>query len=345
MNHPLNRRRSDFAPLDAAPRALVCDDDDDYLAFIAALVRRHGFEVTRCHDGAGALETLRDHSFDLLIVDYEMPRMDGLTLIGQVRDLPQQAEIYAVMLTGHEDVATKLAALRLGYDDFLSKSETELEIAAKLTAARRLVTRQKRMDASVRELYGLATRDELTGLFNRRFLFAEIERMVRDGEVVNLVLFDLDGFKQINDTYGHLAGDRILRDLGSLFLRRTRHEDLVGRFGGDEFVMVIPNATPDQVATIAERVVTELGAAQWVFDGDMVSASASTGFACSSMIDSPTLSKLLAACDRDLYKNKWIRKHPESDPTLYEYERGREGTVLELPVEDENGMERRSESE
>lgn len=346
MDNTLNRRRSDLAPLDAVPRALVCDDDDDYLAFIAALVRRHGFEVTRCNDGASALEMLRERAFDLIIVDYEMPRMDGLTLIGQVRDVPQHSEVYAVMLTAREDVETKLAALRLGYDDFLSKSETELEIAAKLTAARRLVTRQRRMDASVRELYGLATRDELTGLFNRRYLFAEIERMLRDREVVNLVLFDLDGFKRINDTYGHLAGDRILRDVGSLFLRRTRHDDLVGRFGGDEFVMMIHGGSPDEVAVIAERVVSDLRAAQWIFDGETVHTSASTGYACSSMIDAPTVSKLLAACDRDLYKNKWIRKHPEEDPRLYEYDRGREGTVIELPTVEEGGrQERRSESE
>jgi two-component system, cell cycle response regulator len=331
MDHPLNRRRSDLATVDPVPRALVCDDDPDYRAYIAALVRRHGFEVTKCDDGTNALETLRDHAFDLLVVDYEMPRMDGLTLIGQVRDLPQHSEIYAVMLTGHEDVETKLSALRLGYDDFLSKSETELEIAAKLTAARRLVTRQRRMDASVRELYGLATRDELTGLFNRRFLFAEIERRLREAAPVNLVLFDLDGFKRINDTYGHLAGDRILSDLGSLFMRRTRHDDLVGRFGGDEFVMLIGDALPAEVAVIAERVVTDLKAAQWIFAGDTVTASASIGFACSPLIDEPTVSKLLAACDRDLYKNKWIRKHPDVDPGLYEYDRPREATVVELP--------------
>src|SRR6185436_2232466 len=120
-------------------------------------------------------------------------------------------------------------------------------------------------------------------------------------------------FKHINDTYGHLAGDRILRDVGSLFMRRTRHEDLVGRFGGDEFVMVVHTPNVDDVAGMAHRVATDLTAAQWIFDGDMVGTSASTGFACSSLMELPTLSKLLAACDRDLYKNKWIRKNPDLD--------------------------------
>jgi diguanylate cyclase (GGDEF)-like protein len=330
MIHPPARRRSDFEPVDGALRALVCDDDPDYLAFIAALVRRHGFDVTRCSDGAGALELLAERSFDLLVIDYEMPRMDGLTLIGQVRDLAAHAEVYAVMLTGRDDVATKLAALRLGYDDFLTKGESELEIVAKLSAARRLITRQRRLDASVRELYGLATRDELTGLFNRRFMFAELERLLREGEAVNVVLFDLDDFKRINDTFGHLAGDRILRDLGSLFMRGTRHDDLIGRFGGDEFVMVVHAASPEEVDAVARRIAADLGVAQWVFDGDMIGIGVTTGFACSSLIEAPTVSRLLGACDRDLYKNKWIRKHPELDPTLYDYDRQREANVVEL---------------
>lgn len=331
MSQPPLRRRSDLETADAgALRALVCDDDDAYLAYVAALVRRHGFEVTKCSDGAGALDVLRTRTFDLLIVDCEMPRMDGLTLIGQVRDLPEHLDLYSIMLTGRTDVETKLSALRLGYDDFLIKSDSELEIAAKLTAARRLITRQRRLDASVRELYGLATRDELTGLFNRRFLFAEIERLLREGEIVNLVLFDLDDFKRINDTFGHLAGDRILRDLGSLFLRRTRHEDLIARFGGDEFVMLINEASAEEVEGIAQRITTDLAAAQWVFNGEMLGIGVSTGFACSPLLESPTLSRLLAASDRDLYKNKWIRKHPDLDPHLYEYDQQREANVVEL---------------
>src|SRR5207302_7734231 len=111
------------------------------------------------------------------------------------------AESYALMLTACEDVETKINALRLGFDDFLVKSMSELELVATLVAARRVITRQHRLDSAVRELYGLATRDELTGLFNRRFFFSEAERRLAEDAAVGVVLFDLDGFKQINDTY------------------------------------------------------------------------------------------------------------------------------------------------
>ena len=311
-------------------RALVVDDNDVYRSYIATLVTRHGFAVTSCGDGEEALEILRERTFDLLVVDCEMPRMDGLALIAEIRPQDRHAEVYAIMLTGRGDVETKLAALRLGYDDFLVKSFSELEIAAKLSVARRLVSRQRRLDTTVRELYGLATRDELTGLFNRRYFFDEAERLLAEGTAINLVLFDLDEFKQINDTLGHLAGDRILRDIGALFIHRTRHEDLVARYGGDEFVMLMHSLELPEVEAIARRISADLAAAQWTIGNETFSVGVTTGFACSSLMENPSIPRLLSACDRDLYKNKWLRKHPNQDPRLYEYDSQREGQIIEL---------------
>src|SRR5207253_2057571 len=131
-----------------------------------------------------------------------------------------------------------VAALRLGYDDFITKKTNDTEMIAKLGAARRLVQRQRRLDAAVRELYGLATRDELTGLFNRRYFYTEAERLLADDCKINLALFDLDEFKKINDNYGHLTSDQILRDVDALFLRDTRANDLIARYDNDEFMLV-----------------------------------------------------------------------------------------------------------
>jgi diguanylate cyclase (GGDEF)-like protein len=333
MNTPPLRRRTDHDPAEPASlRALVVDDHDGYRMYISALVRRYGFSVTEACDGAEALSILRDgRLFDLVIVDCEMPCVTGLDLIVEMREMERHQDVFAVMLTGREDIETKLAALRLGYDDFILKSSTELEIAAKLTAARRLVSRQHRLDAAVRELYGMATRDELTGLFNRRHFFAEAERLLAEDTVVNLVLFDLDRFKDINDSLGHLAGDRILRDIGALFLSRTRHEDLIARYGGDEFVMVVTALGPAEVEAIAARIAREIESAQWTLSTETVTVGVTTGFACSSMLDAPTVRQLLSIGDRDLYKNKWIRKHPEVDPALYHYDANRESEVHELP--------------
>lgn len=324
------RRRTDYDSSEPSMRALVVEDNEQYRGFISALVARHGFSTYECPDGEDALAALNERTFDLFVVDCEMPRLSGLELIGAIRSQERHAESYTMMLTGRDDVETKLAALRLGYDDFLSKHSTELEIAAKLSVARRIVSRQRRLDNAVRELYGLATRDELTGLFNRRYFFTEAERMLVEGVPVNLVLFDLDDFKIVNDTLGHPAGDRILRDLGGLFDRKTRQQDLVARYGGDEFVMLVRNADPAEVETIASRLAGHIMEAEWSFESNVYRVGVTTGLACSQLADGPTVSGLLSACDRDLYKNKWLRKHPDGDPKRYQYESGREGRVVEL---------------
>ena len=332
MPEPPLRRRSDQKPGDpTALRALVVDDHERYRNYVADLVERFGFEVRACADGAEALGALHDEPpFHLLVIDCEMPRMSGLALITAVRAQERYSDTYAVMLTARENLETKISALRLGFDDFMVKSAPEVELSAKISAARRIVARQQRLDQTVRELYGLATRDELTGLFNRRFFFNEAERMLASGANVNIVFYDLDQFKNINDTLGHLAGDHILREIGSLFLRRTRTEDLIARYGGDEFVMLVGGLTPPEVEVLAHRIADEISAVQWTFGSETFQVGVTSGIACSSLLRDATVAQLLSAGDRDLYKNKWVRKHPDLDPALYEYDAGRDAIVVEL---------------
>lgn len=319
-SHGRRRSDSDTGADVPALRALVVDDEEHTRIYLAARLRRLGFAVTFAEDGAVAAEQVRREAFDLLIIDCEMPRMNGIELVGRVRQSEHCSDSFTLMLTARTDIETKIAALRAGFDDFLVKTMAESEIIAKIGAARRLVIRQRRLDTAVRELYGLATRDELTGLFNRRFFFAEAERRLAEGFPTGVVFFDLDGFKAINDTYGHLAGDRILRDIGALFLKRTRHEDLIARYGGDEFVMLVASGSPDEIERIAARLGREISALQWTVANATFSVGVTSGFAASPYLDRPALEQLLEAGDRDLYKNKWLRAHPDVDPRLYEYE-------------------------
>lgn len=305
MSTPL-RRRTDLDSSALPPlRALIAEDDENYAAYLGVLLRRFGFEVTTTGNGTAALAAAKETSFDVAVIDCEMPGMSGLELIEALRANQRCADMYALMVTAHTDLETKVAALRLGYDDFITKANTgDTEMIAKLGAARRLVQRQRRLDIAVRELYGLATRDELTGLFNRRYFHAEAERMLAEKQNLTLALFDLNAFKTINDTYGHLAGDQILRDVGALFLRSTRADDLIARYGGDEFVLVATHDTVDEILTLATRLCTEIGRLRWTFDGQTVAVGASNGVTSSGLVEAPTLAQLIAACDRDLYKNK-----------------------------------------
>jgi two-component system cell cycle response regulator len=314
------------------PTALVVDDEEAYRAYVTVLARRSGFDVDQAADGEAALALCSRTPYDLIIVDHEMPRMTGLDVIVHVRVLNELSTVYALMLTAHDDVDTKLRALSAGYDDFLAKSSSEVEILAKLVAARRIIIRQRALDSAVREMYGLATRDELTGVFNRRFFISETERLLDEGRTISAVLFDLDGFKQINDRLGHVAGDDVLRDVGALFRRSTRPEDLIARYGGDEFVMIVALLELEHVERIAERLSREIGELRWRSGEEAFGIGVSTGIATSRLLPNATVARLLNTADRDLYKNKWIKKHPDDHPELYQYPTTSASADLVIPV-------------
>jgi diguanylate cyclase (GGDEF)-like protein len=292
--------------------ALIIDDETSYRERLTSMTKRLGFIADEAADGQSALALIGTGRYDLFVVNVETSGICGIELITRLRSDEAMKNTYAILVTSHEDIEKRIAALAAGYDDFLSKSATELEIAATIVAARRLVTRQQTFDHVVRELYGLATRDELTGVFNRRFFVTETEKLLREQKTVTVVLFDLDDFKRINDTYGHLAGDHILRDVGALFQRSTRPDDLVARYGGDEFVMVATGATLDEVDSMVQRLVREIRGLRWTISGEELHVGVTSGLGTSEFLREGTLLHLLDAADRDLYKNKWVKKHPEA---------------------------------
>jgi two-component system chemotaxis response regulator CheY len=299
-------------------RLLAVDDDPDYRAYVRVVAARQGWLVDTADDGDAALELLSNQRFDLLLVDFEMPRLNGLQFIARIRDDESLRNSYAIMLTARGDMDTKIEALTAGFDDFMPKGSSEAEIGAKLLATRRILARQQHLDVTMRRLYGLATRDELTGVFNRRFFIDETQRLL-DAEVpVCLVLFDLDDFKVVNDSYGHLAGDRVLRDVGAAFHAGTRGADLIARYGGDEFVLTVTRLPLAAVERVAARLVETLSELRWESGAEPYGISATTGIASSALLPSPTVEQLLNAADRDLYKNKWLRKHPNETVADFE---------------------------
>ncbi|MDQ3282667.1 MAG: response regulator, partial [Acidobacteriota bacterium] len=161
MTTPPTRRRgdSDDASEPHSVRVLLVDDDANFRAWMALIMRRLGFTVETVTDGMDALEKLRNAPFDLLIADLEMPRMGGIELIQQIRATPDLAHQYSVMLTSHDDLESKIAALTMGYDDYLTKNCTEIEVVAKVIAAERMLARQRVLSAAAHEWQTLATRD------------------------------------------------------------------------------------------------------------------------------------------------------------------------------------------
>jgi diguanylate cyclase (GGDEF)-like protein len=319
MRKYLGRRRSDAEPqiLLTPMTALVVDDETSYRTYLTSLAEKLGFTADAAVDGTAAIAMLSNARYDLLVMNCETRDLNALEMIAQIRADEVTRNTYTILVTATDDPEKKLSALAAGYDDFLVKSAPELSIVAALVGARRLIARQHSFDEVVRDLYGLASRDELTGVFNRRFLMAETDKLLRQGAPVTVVLFDLDNFKAINDTFGHLVGDRVLRDVGALFQRRTRPEDLVGRYGGDEFVMVVTGSPFYLVETVAARLVEEIRKLEWtVAPASQFSVGATTGLGSSHFLTDANLAQLLDVADRDLYKNKVDGHKPESKPPV-----------------------------
>lgn len=327
------RRHLDGAQPEAPTvKVLVVDDDPGFREWLAALLRRAGLSADVAGDGVEALESLGKGTFDLVISDLEMPKMDGLMLIRHIRGNPQLAHQYAVMLTSHEDLDSKLTALTVGYDDFLPKSCGEAEVVAKVLAAKRMLTRNRMLSAAASEWQSIASRDELTGVATRRSLIEAAVGALGEGRAVGIAILDLDDFKPVNDTFGHLTGDRILRDIGALFLHRTRSNELIARYGGDEFVLLVCDLPIDDVAGAAQRLVAEIEALSWSSGDATFTIRVTAGVAHSTLIENVSFERLLDAADRDLYARKWIKKNPGgTSPELYDYGRSSPGRVVSLP--------------
>jgi two-component system cell cycle response regulator len=312
---------------------LIVDDDPGYRGYLSSIVRRLGCLVETAGDGEEGFAKLTSGEFDLLLSDFDMPRLDGLELIARVRETAERGSTYAVMMTAHDELESKVAALAYGYDDFLPKGCTEIEVVARIAAARRLLSRQRQRDSEVETWRVLASRDELTAVGTRRAFLEEAARCLAAGCQIGVALFDLDDFKQINDNWGHLTGDRVLRDLGSLFLSCTRQADLIARFGGDEFVLLMVDLSHEEAASAAERITADIAKLHWTLGTEELRISTTTGVGHSSLLEEPTVERLLDAADRDLYAKKWLRKHPpQASDTAYQYpSSGLIGKVVELP--------------
>lgn len=309
-----SRRRTDPESREIELMALVVDDEASSCTYVAGVMRQLGIRSVTETDPSHAVEMAETHAFDLAVIDLRMTPFDGIELIARLRRAPWGADMYCILLTAQDDLDTRIRAIRSGFDDVIGKSVCASELNAKLLAARRIVARQRKLDLAVTELRSLANQDPLTSLFNRRFLFEELERMLaRSTAPVSLILFDLNDFKQVNDTHGHLVGDRVLRDIATVLMRETRQQDLLARYGGDEFLLLLEAEGVEAAARVASRIASQVARLSWSVDEATFSLTVAFGCASSALLESPDVTALMEACDRDLYKNKYLRKKSAVD--------------------------------
>ncbi len=297
-------------------RILVVDDDRDGADLLTKWLAMEGYEALSAASGAEALERIGRDRPDLILLDLLIPAPDGLEVLRAVKKDRMMSTIPVVVMTVKRDVRSKVEALKSGADDFIVKPFHFDELDAILRASlkkRYLYASLERANRQLKEanekLLKLSVTDDRTNLLNdrylRRRLAEEFKRAVRYGTPLSVMLVDLDHFKQINDKYGHDCGDQVLREFGRLVTENAREIDIVGRFGGEEFLMILPNTDGIRAAIVAERVRKAAEAHIYRYKEFLVRVTVSAGIASvPANRDARTEADLLKAADTALYRAK-----------------------------------------
>lgn len=283
-------------------QVLIADDDRDFRTLLTRRAEKMGLTIVEAEDGSSALEALASHDFDVLVLDQYMPGHTGIEVIIAARE--KDPDVQALLLTGSATVESAVEALRAGVYDYLTKpleSMTSFELVLTRALERRfLINENKRLFA---ENQRLAVTDPLTGLYNRHklqdTLQTELERASRYKRPLSIIMVDLDELKEINDTHGHGMGDEALRAVGEVITRCIRKVDMGTRFGGDEFLILLPEADEEEAGTVAARVDKEIRSIDFP-GGDL---SASIGVAQWEDAYS-SLEKFIHAADTAMYSVK-----------------------------------------
>jgi diguanylate cyclase (GGDEF)-like protein len=234
-------------------RILIAEDETIQRRLLESLLTGWGHEVAVATNGTQAWAMLQgENRPDLTILDWMMPGMDGLRVCAELRKDSSQTYVYIVLLTARNRKQDLLLALDAGADDYLVKPFDAQELKARLKAGKRILDLQEQLVSANRDLQFQATHDSLTGLLNRRaiveILQKELARAERERESVSVILVDIDHFKKINDTQGHPAGDAVLCRVSQIMKSSVRSYDSVGRYGGEEFLIVL-SGCPSELAT------------------------------------------------------------------------------------------------
>jgi diguanylate cyclase (GGDEF)-like protein len=233
---------------------LIADDDKDAQNLLGLYINKLGFKVHYASNGIDALNKINELNISIALLDWMMPGMSGIEITQKIRESKIDRYVYIIMVTGKSEKDDTIEALHNGVDDYIVKPFTFQELKVRIFAAERIIKLENKLKNAYNKLYNESIHDVLTGVLNRKALMERIDDYNNKNKSLGIIMIDIDNFKIINDTYGHLVGDQILKEFSAIISNTIRKSDFVGRYGGEEFLAVIPDLDVVEVKTIAERI-------------------------------------------------------------------------------------------
>jgi len=287
---------------------LVVDDSPFSRKLLEHALSGDSYSLLFAEDGNGALQLFKEHRPAIVITDWMLPDSTGPELCQRIRTESPDSYTYIILLTSMTEKEDIVKGLSSEADDYLTKPFDRGELLARIGVGRRMIDLHREIDAKNKQLEEMAHTDPLTGLPNRRAIEEWANRQLRGaarhGYSLWAIHVDLDCFKNINDGYGHDAGDQVLRGIARILKEHTRASDISGRMGGDEFLLVVTHVEKKHIPLTVERLREKIASQKFCFGSENISVTASFGVCGFQGKEPPEFSKLVQQADKALYGAK-----------------------------------------
>ena len=288
---------------------LIVDDIDDNIEILKDLLTFDGYSVQTAKGGKEALERVQDSRPELILMDILMPGMNGFEICEHLKSEESTKDIPVIFVSSMTDIGSKIQGFKVGGVDYINKPFHHAEILVRVNTHITLLRLRNHLEEKNVELERLANTDYLTNLYNRRRFFhvaeEEFEEAVRSGNPISITLIDLDYFKQVNDTHGHLVGDRVLVHIAQLIRSLCRVSDVAARYGGEEFIILHPSTNMQNALLVAERIRKGVETRPFLNAGEEIKVTLSAGIVDTQTCkDCPRIDDILALADKALYRAK-----------------------------------------
>jgi len=290
-------------------KVLIADDSTISRRLLEAALLKWDYEVVVASNGTEAWEHLKEKNAPrLAILDWMMPGLSGPEVCRRVREQANDHYTYILLVTSRSHKQDLIEGMEAGADDYITKPFDQNELKVRMGPGRRIVELQDALLEAQSALRDQATKDSLTGTWNRRtvleLLDQELARSYREARPVGVVVGDLDHFKSVNDTYGHIAGDKVLREVGRRLIDSCRSYDVVGRYGGEEFLLILPGCDDGSAECQAQRMRVELESHPIEVEGRALEVTSSFGVTSTPCDRAVPAEGVIRTADTALYEAK-----------------------------------------